>query len=169
MSFDTALAKTLAFEGGVSDHALDRGGLTNQGVTQAAYETWRAKTGQAPRPVTEMTPAEMRAIYLDGYWFPAGCDALPDDLAEVVFDMAVNSGPVAAIRALQRSLGVTVDGVMGPLTVSAAHAAGPYAALHFLKARAALYRDIVQRDHSQVAFLAGWINRLIDQAWRMHA
>lgn len=164
--FDRALAKTLAYEGNVSDHAADRGGLTKWGVTQGAYDRWRVKTGQAPRPVTEMTEAEMRAVYLDDYWMPAGCDQLPDELAEAVFDMAVNSGATRAVRTLQRVLGVTVDGVPGPETFSAAHEAGPMVALHFLKARAALYRDIVRDDPSQVVFLAGWINRLLDQAWR---
>lgn len=164
--FDKALAKVLAHEGGVSDHEADRGGLTKWGVTQATYETWRAKTGQPPRPVTEMSEAEMRAIYLDGYWFPAGCDELPEELAEVVFDMAVNSGVARAVRALQKTLKVTVDGIPGPETISAAHEAGPMVALAFLKTRAAFYRDIVRDDPSQVVFLAGWVNRLLDQAWR---
>ena len=165
-AFDKALAKVLAHEGGISDHPADRGGLTKWGVTQATYETWRAMTGQPPRPVPEMTEAEMRAIYLDGYWFPAGCDQLPEELAEVVFDMAVNSGPGRAVRTLQRVLRVTVDGVPGSETISAAHEAGPALPLHFLKARAAVYRDIVRDDPTQIVFLAGWINRLLDQAWR---
>lgn len=166
MSFESALAKTLGFEGGVSDHADDRGGLTKWGVTQGAYDAWRTTTGQEKRLVTEMTEAEMRAIYLDDYWFPAGCDKLPDDLADAVFDMAVNSHPRAAIKALQRTVGVADDGVIGPVTIAAANEAGPYVALKFLKQRAALYRDILKRDPSQVVFLAGWVNRLLDQAWR---
>lgn len=164
--FDRALAITLAHEGGVSNHAADRGGLTKWGVTQGAYDRWRARTGQAPRPVTEMTDAEMRAVYLDDYWMPARCDELPEELAAVVFDMAVNSGVDRAVRTLQRALGVPADGVVGPETLSAAHQAGPYVALTFLKHRAALYRDIVRDDPSQVVFLAGWINRLLEQAWR---
>lgn len=165
-AFDRALAITLAHEGGVSNHAADRGGLTKWGVTQGAYDRWRARTGQAPRPVTEMSEAEMRAIYLEEYWRPARCEDLPEELALVVFDMAVNSGVERATRALQRVLRVTVDGVAGPETISAAHEAGPTVALAFLKARAALYRDIVRDDPSQVVFLAGWINRLLEQAWR---
>lgn len=167
MGFDAALEKTLGFEGGVSNHAADRGGLTNRGITQAAYDAWRAAHGQQPRPVVEATDAEVRTIYRDDYWLAAKCDQLPDALAEVVFDMAVNSGPRAAVKALQRSLDVPDDGICGPLTISAAHAAGPYAALAFLKQRAALYRDIVKKDNTQIVFLAGWINRLLDQAWRL--
>lgn len=165
-AFDNALEKTLGFEGGISDHPDDRGGLTKWGITQSAYETWRAKTGQAPRQVTDMTRDEMRAIYLDGYWLPAACDQLPEELGAVVFDMAVNSGPKRAVKALQRVLRVTEDGIPGPETISAAHEAGPMVALHFLKSRAAFYRDIVRANPSQIVFLAGWINRLLDQAWR---
>ncbi|MBK8916349.1 MAG: hypothetical protein IPM64_17430 [Phycisphaerales bacterium] len=165
MSFESALAKTLGFEGGVSDHASDRGGLTKWGVTQKTYDVWRITTGQPVRPVTDLDQAEMRAIYLDLYWFPAACDQLPEALGEVVFDMAVNSGPRAAVKALQRALDVPADGLPGPQTIAAACAAGPAIALSFLKQRGALYRDIVRADPSQVAFLAGWINRLLDQAW----
>jgi hypothetical protein len=42
----------------------------------------------------------------------------------------------------------------------------PAVALHYLKARAALYRDIVRDDPTQIVFLAGWVSRLLDQAWR---
>lgn len=167
MSFDTALAQTLGFEGGISDHAADKGGLTKWGVTQRAYDAWRTTTGQPPQAVTNMSVAEMRAIYIDAYWMPTRCDELPEALADCVFDMAVNSGPRAAIKALQRALKVSDDGVIGPQTVAAAQAAGATAALSFLKQRAALYRDIVKNDASQIVFLAGWINRLLDQAWRL--
>ena len=166
MSFDTALAKTLGFEGGVSEHPLDGGGLTKWGVTQQVYADWRRKQGLPERLVSEMTEPEMRAIYRDEYWKPAGCEHYPDEVAEAVFDMAVNSGATAAVRTLQRVLGITPDGVVGPMTIGGSHEGGPYVALKFLKARAGLYRDIVQRDPSQVVFLHGWINRLIDQAWR---
>jgi lysozyme family protein len=39
-----------------------------------------------------------------------------------VFDAAVNSGPAQATRWLQRALGVTADGVIGPQTMAAAYA-----------------------------------------------
>lgn len=165
-AFEGALALTLGFEGGVANLAGDRGGLTKWGVTQATYSSWRERQGLPGRPVTEMTEPEMRALYREEFWHVAGCDRLPVELAGIVFDMAVNSDPRDAVRTLQRALGLEADGIPGPLTVSAAHEAGPYVGLAFLKKRAAHYRDVVKRDPSQVQFLAGWINRLLDQAWR---
>lgn len=163
MSFENALAKTLGFEGGVSDHPLDRGGLTKWGVTQRAYDLYRNRHSQRVRPVTEMDDAEMRELYREDYWQPIQGDALPERLAEMVFDMAVNSGVSAAKRTLQRAVGAHVDGVIGPQTIAAAQLCSP---IVFLKARAAHFRDVVRNDPGQVEFLHGWINRLLDQAWR---
>jgi lysozyme family protein len=164
-SFDDALERTLGFEGGHVNHPADRGGNTNYGVTQKAYDAWRKTTGQPTQPVDFITDAEVRELYLADYWKPCNCDALPPVLAACVFDMAVNSGVWNAKITLQRALSVKADGVVGDLTVKAANAT-PQAVLRFLKQRAALYVEIVQERPSQAVFLHGWINRLLDQAWR---
>ncbi len=49
-------------------------------------------------------------------------DELPAGIDYVLFDGAVNSGPVQSVKWLQRALGVRVDGVMGEATVAAAEA-----------------------------------------------
>lgn len=167
MTFATALSYTLGFEGGVSNDAVDRGGLTKWGVTQRSYDRYRTRMAQATQPVTEMTQEEMGSIYREDYWNEIRGDELPDPLADLMFDMAVNSGPDDAIKALQRALGVVVDGALGPKTLAAVHAAGSALPLEFLKQRGAHYRDIIVADPSQVHFLAGWINRLLEQAWRL--
>lgn len=163
MSFENALAKTLGFEGGVSDHPLDRGGLTKWGVTQRAYDLYRNRHGKPVRPVTDMDDGEMRELYREDYWAPISGDELPDRLAEAVFDMAVNSGVPNAKRTLQRALGVQADGVIGPKTIAAAQTVSP---LVFLHRRAGFIQDVIRNNPTQVEFLEGWVNRLLDQAWR---
>ncbi len=163
--FDTALEITLGFEGGYSNHPADHGGATNYGVTQRAYDSWRKTTGKPVQPVELIEDDEVKALYLADYWIPCGCDFLPMPLAAAVFDMAVNSGPWNAKLTLQRALGVKADGVIGEETIRAANAT-PAAILRFLKGRAGFITEIIQSKPSQVVFLHGWMNRLLDQAYR---
>lgn len=165
-AFRAALARTLEYEGGIVEHPADPGGRTNQGVTQRAYDAYRRTTGQPPRRVDDMTDHERDAIYHDDYWQPCSGDALPPRLAAAVFDMAVNSGPYNAKLELQRALRVRADGFVGPVTIAAAAKAGDEAVLPFLKRRGAFVADIIERRPGQVVFLAGWIGRLLDQAYR---
>jgi lysozyme family protein len=164
-AFRDALALTLEHEGGFSDHPLDRGGRTYRGVTQKTYDAFRKTIGQDARPVELADEWEIERIYFDDYWAPCNCDALPVRLGQCVFDMAVNSGAWNAKLTLQEALRVRADGVIGPLTIRAAHAS-PDASLRFLKKRGAFIQEIVSARPSQAAFLEGWINRLLEQAWR---
>lgn len=164
-AFRKALAITAGFEGEFSNHPLDRGGRTYRGVTQKTYDNFRRTIAQPSRPVEQADDWEIERIYFDDYWAPCNCDALPERLGQCVFDMAVNSGPWNAKLTLQEALHVRADGVIGPLTVRSAHAT-PDASLLFLKRRAAFIQELISARPSQVAFLEGWIVRLLEQAWR---
>ncbi|MCZ2110971.1 MAG: hypothetical protein LC118_15615 [Dehalococcoidia bacterium] len=96
-AFYEALKRVLAFEGGFSDHPLDKGGATNRGITQKTFDAWNASKGLKPRSVRDITMAEVEAIYWQSYWLKAGCDQLPPALAFVVFDTSVNSGAGRAL------------------------------------------------------------------------
>jgi lysozyme family protein len=113
-----ALAFTLKYEGGWSDHPNDPGGATMKGVTRATYEAY------LDRPVSK---AELRAIpdahlldiYETRYWKPVRGDDLPGGLDMCVFDFAVNSGIVRASKALQTLVGAPEDGKIGDQTLAA--------------------------------------------------
>lgn len=119
-NFNNCLETVLAYEGGLVDNPADPGGLTNQGVTQAVYDAWRAARGLSPRSVRALTPDEKVGIYSSQYWEKVGGDDLPTGIDLAVFDYGVNSGAGKAVKDLQRVLGVPVDGVMGALTIQAA-------------------------------------------------
>lgn len=117
--FGNALAIILDHEGGYVDHPQDPGGATNLGITIATLSDW------LDRPATKgdvraLTPASVRPIYRARYWQPVRASDLPAGLDLAMFDYAVNSGPSRAARELQRILGVTADGVVGPITIAAA-------------------------------------------------
>lgn len=164
-AFELALAQTLGFEGEFSNHPLDAGGRTYRGITQRAYDAFRRAKGRALQPVENVTDAELREFYFEEYWVPAGCEQLHASLARAVFDMAVNSGTWKAKLTLQAALGVKEDGVIGPATIAASKAARD-PTLQFLKKRGAHYQAVIRARPSQVEFLGGWINRLLDQAWK---
>ena len=161
-AFEEALRLTLGFEGGLSSDPLDKGGLTNFGVTQHAYDRFRRRNNLNSRPVTLISGLEVMSIYRSDYWLTAHCDDLPDKLAMCVFDAAVNHGPGKAIRLLQRALNVPVDGLFGPRTKKALDIADELTTIgRFLDLRQDFYDEIIEHDPSQVRFKRGWANRVI--------
>lgn len=110
MNFDQAFEKLIGHEGGYVNNPADPGGETKFGVSRRAYPLENIKA---------MTLERAKVLYLHDYWGPAGCDAVPDAIKFDLFDMAVNSGPVTAVKTLQRAVGATPDGMLGPLTLQA--------------------------------------------------
>lgn len=97
-SFPSALAFTLKYEGGKSNDLHDPGGRTNEGVTQATYDSYRGEKVWYKQDVFKMTDAERDDIYKHGYWDKITGDSLPAGVDLCVFDYAVNSGPSRALR-----------------------------------------------------------------------
>lgn len=116
MNFTEALQHVLKHEGGYVDHPSDPGGETNYGITvKVARENgYLGDMRSIPMNVVE-------SIYKRQYWDKVKADQMPKSVRYPLFDYAVNSGPGAAARALQRVLGVTDDGVIGPMTIAAAN------------------------------------------------
>lgn len=155
----------LKMEGGVVDDPADPGGLTNKGITQATYASWRKAKGLPSRPVTSALDTEISAIYWERYWRPAQCEKIQsfglEALAMAHFDCAVNMGVLRAIRTLQAALGVTEDGVYGPETEGALLHKGEHATiLSYLEERANYYHRLARRRPPLRKFLNGWLARL---------
>lgn len=148
------------FEGGLSDHPSDRGGLTKYGVT---LETFRRI-----RPLA--TEADLRALSKDDavdilteeYALKPGYAKIDDDAVRfAVIDYAVHSGPPAATRALQKAVAIESDGIFGPQTEYAVNRFDTRVLLRLLIAtRLRHLGRIITRDSRQSAFAAGWLNRV---------
>ena len=167
MGYDRALAFVLAREGGRVDDKHDRGGRTNQGVTQRVYDAYREKRGLVPADVWEIGEGEVKDIYRTLYWDAVHGDtvcAASPEVALCTFDYAVNSGPGRAVRKLQKALGVAEDGAFGPASEAAllmAAARGyPRLVRVMLAERELFFRGLVARDASQERFLKGWLARV---------
>lgn len=96
-------------------------------------------------------------IYKNHYWDECRCDEMPDGLDLLLFDSAVNQGPNRAKRLLQRSVDVTEDGIIGPVTMAAIRKLENHALLDELVSRRAVHYASLQSD-----FHLGWFRRLID-------
>ena len=168
--FDLALAFVLPTEGGVSNDPNDSGGLTNHGITQAEYDSWRKRTLVPLQSVTQITSDEVDAIYRSDYWNPIQGDNLSVDLpklAIIVLDWSINHGPAGAIQTLQRCVYSVPDGIIGPHTLGAVRSYvlqnSEWALCQaFDAARKAWYIQDVAANSSQRRFLTGWENRIVD-------
>lgn len=162
--FEEAAKITATHEGGFADVAGDRGGATNYGVTSSTYTRWRRQQGLPPQPVTMITQEEVTAIKRE-YWRDGHCDDLPARIAVAHFDACFHHGPGNAARLLQRAVGVTDDGAIGPKTLAAvtriiAAASDAAVLAGMLRERELFCRQIVRADPTQTKFLNGWVNRV---------
>jgi lysozyme family protein len=117
-NFNKCLTMLLHHEGGFVNHPKDPGGMTNLGVTKAVYDKWigREATEQEMR---DLTPEDVAPIYKKNYWDRVKGDDLPSGVDWACFDWAVNSGSGRPAKALQRCVGATPDGAIGPMTLRA--------------------------------------------------
>lgn len=106
------------WEGGKDDDPIDPGGRTNAGITQTRYDEYRTNNKLPRQDVFKMAETERLAIYLDGYWTPAGCDRWPTGVDAVVMDGGVNSGVSRGVKWLQSVCGAAVDGWIGTQTIA---------------------------------------------------
>lgn len=151
MNFDQAFAKLILHEGGYVNDRRDSGGETKFGISKKAYPN---------EDIPNMTVERSKAIYLQDYWGPAGCDALPDAAKLQVFDTAVNSGVKTAIRLTQKAVGTTADGSFGPMTLQAVQAMpAPRFIARFNAQRLAYLAGLSDWP----AFSRGWALRIADE------
>ena len=132
----------VAREGGYVNDPDDPGGATKYGVT---IHTMRRLgldlTGDGRVSVQDvklLTRDRAEEIFIDYFFQGPGISSLPETLQASVFDMYVNAGAnaVKILQRLLRQMGrtVEVDGVIGPQTIAAAHAATEAAPNHIADA-----------------------------------
>ena len=112
-NYDKCLETILHHEGGYVNHPKDPGGETNLGVTKRVYQEHGGTKDMKDLVVEDVAP-----IYKKGYWDRMKGDDLPGGLDLCVFDFGVNAGPGRAAKFLQKMIGTTVDGGIGPNTLA---------------------------------------------------
>lgn len=167
-NFNVFLRKLLRLEGGYVNHKNDKGGCTNKGVTLNTFRKYYG-AGLDCNDLKGITEDQVSNIYKSGYWDVCNADKIADsNLAYLLVDFAINSGPKTAIKVLQDIVGVEVDGVLGKISLSAINSYYNPKELFelLLEARKQFYYDIVEKDETQEVFLQGWLNRLDNFKWK---
>jgi lysozyme family protein len=145
--FDKCVAHILKAEGGYVNDPRDPGGETKYGISKRAYPEV---------DIASLTLDQAKAIYERDYWNPVQGDEVAWPLCLFVFDSAVNQGTHAAIRMMQKALGTSDDGILGPETLRLAAVARQWHAAKFMALRARRYATTANAD----AFGEGWLIRL---------
>lgn len=127
---DKAISKILELEGGYNPKDAVTGQPVKYGIDQRANPDVNVK---------DLTEAEARKLYSDRYFRKSGADKLPEDLALVHFDAAVNQGNMAQ-KFLEQS-GGDLD--------------------KYIELRRAHYINLAEQDPAKYgSSLKGWLNRL---------
>lgn len=124
-----AIEHVLKWEGGYVNDRRDPGGETKYGISKRAYPN---------EDILDLTKARAEFLYDRDYWRAMGCDKMPDGVALLVFDTAVNCG-------VKRTKGWIAE-VGLDLAKLAVRRAFHYATL----------------DHLDDTYGKGWFNRLFD-------
>lgn len=101
------LVRIVGHEGGYWDDPV--GGPTKWGISQRSYPDL---------DISSLTVQDAEKIYRRDYLAPLQADRFEDGLAFQLLDFAVNSGQQTAIKVLQRTFGLTPDGIVGPVTMA---------------------------------------------------
>jgi len=155
--FDIAVSLVLSHEGGYTPaKPSDPGGETKFGISKREYPHL---------DIALLTREEAIDIYRKDFW---RYDQLGQEVANKVFDIAVNAGPDRAHRILQESIKsmvagpIVVDGKIGPQTIALANACGPEKLLLEVRARQAVhYAKVAINNPATVPNLLGWMRRAV--------
>ncbi len=171
--FELAIPTVLEHEGGYVDDPDDHGGATNYGISLRYLKKQGADVGDFDGDgdvdvddIRAMSVDDAEHIYRTLWWDRFGYGDIVDQaLATKVFDLAVNMGARQAHRLLQRACRaagkpVTVDGLLGPVTLGAVNDLPATAVLAALRSEAAgFYRVLIARDPVRRKWQTGWLRR----------
>jgi lysozyme family protein len=115
-TYDTAMVRVFADEGGYTNDPVDPGGATNFGITIFdARKHW--KPDATKEDVRNMPKSIASSIYRKHYANPMRYDDLPAGLDYSILDAAINSGVGRAPVWAGKALGITaksINDVVGP-------------------------------------------------------
>lgn len=163
-NFNIAFEHTVGIEGGYVNDPEDRGGETKFGISKRSYPHLDIKN---------LTLSSAKDIYYQDFWNTRkmNLDLLPLEVAIELFDTGVNMGMPRARLMLQMALNLLnrgetrfadlkVDGWIGSSTMKAISLTDEKELLKVLNGlQFVRYLEIVENDHSQERFFAGWTKR----------
>ena len=172
--FKDAIQATLKAEGGYVFDPVDPGGETYQGISRVNNSKWRGwvsidlakNQSNFPRNLDNNSELHQQVLdlYESQYWDKiCGDDIADQDIAESIFDFAVNAGPRTSSKLAQLSVGATADGVIGPETLEKLNADDKRAFLAtFALAKIGRYANICEKRPQSRKYFYGWVKRTLE-------
>ena len=155
-NFDHSLKLVLHHEGLWSDDPRDPGGATMKGVTLAVYKEYLGRDVSKDE-LRNIPDSHLHDLYKSRYWDKARCDELKSGVDLSVFDLAVNGGVGRAAKLLQRCVGATEDGAIGPKTMALVNEVPARdLIIRFSEERRKFYKSLKAFEH----FGRGWLRRV---------
>ena len=164
--FKSSFERMIENEGGYVLHEVegDRGGMTFGGISRHFNPDWLGwSVIDSGDWLLEDLKSLVRSFYHRNYWDRIRGDEFSrQEVADTVFDFAVNSGVKTASTLAQLVVGAKPDGIIGSKTLKLLNLydSEDFKVLYAL-AKVKRYSEIVNRDKSQSKFLLGWINRTL--------
>lgn len=163
-NFDKAFSLTVGIEGVYSNDEHDKGRETKYGISKRSYPHLDIKN---------LTLSDAKQIYYDDFWNTKemDLDLFSLSVAIELFDTGVNTGMSKVRKMLQTALNLLnrvetrypdliVDGIIGSTTMKALSLTDEKELLKVLNGLQFMwYFEIVDHDHIQEKFFAGWIKR----------
>lgn len=157
-NWENSFQMVLKHEGGFVNNPKDPGGITNLGVTKAAWESyWGRSSSEAE--MRSLTPNIVKPFYKAMYWDKIKGDQLPAGVDYAAYDLAVNSGVGRAAKYLQQIAGVVADGAIGPKSLEAIKACDPE---QVVDALCDMRLDFLKRLPTFETFGKGWSRRVAE-------
>jgi lysozyme family protein len=172
--FNQAYRLILANEGGYVNDPQDPGGETYKGIARKKQPDWigwiivdamkKQPNFPASLDQSQNLQAEIQRFYKVLFWDKIGGGQINDqEVANSIFDFAVNSGVSTSIGLAQQVVGASCDGVIGTKTIQAINSFQPD---HFIAAftveKCRKYIAICKKRPDSRKYFFGWIDRSVN-------
>lgn len=173
--FQPAFQNTISTEGGYVNDPQDPGGETYKGIARKIWSKWpgwqtidllKHQIG-FPQSIDKdvILQKEVEDFYLIEFWDRLHLDAITNqEIANSIFDFAVNAGINTSATLAQLVVEVTTDGIIGKNTIAAINA---FNTEHFLAAftvaKIARYVNIVKKRPTSRKYFYGWVIRALGE------
>jgi len=172
--FSKAFELTLMAEGDYVNDPDDPGGETYKGIARSRNSKWpgwididmHKNRSNFPKNLEKDIELQekVKALYRANYWDKVQGDEIADqDIAESIFDFAVNAGPRTSAKLAQIAVGADPDGIIGPNTLKKLNADDKRAFLAvFALAKIGRYVKICEQRKASRKYFFGWVRRTLE-------
>jgi lysozyme family protein len=162
--FKIAVQKTLVHEGGFQKNPNDHANWSSGKIGEGQLIGTKYGITAVDMPgvdIENLTPNQAIAFYAERYWKTNYSQIESQAVADKLFDLGVLFGVHVAVGILQTVLGVTSDGVVGPVSLGAINQVEPVSLYNAYKAAMVTHAiNVANANPHERENLGGWIRRI---------